>query len=228
MRIKNWKKHQHFKDRKPPWIKLYREILDDIEWHELEPSAAKVLVMLWLIASESNGELPGLKTLSFRLRMPEKDVISSCNLLKHWLGQDDISAISEEDQSDSVERETETEEETDILSPENQATTPVCPHLEILELFGKHLPELPQPMPNLWEGARAKALQQRWKWVMANKAKTKEEGLDFFGRYFVYVSKSDFLSGRNGKWTACDLGWLVKADNFTKVMQGNYQNKEEQ
>lgn len=121
-----------------------------------------------------------------------------------------------------------TTNQEDILSPENQATTPVCPHLEILELFGKHLPELPQPMPNLWEGARAKALQQRWKWVMANKAKTKEEGLDFFGRYFVYVSKSDFLSGRNGKWTACDLGWLVKADNFTKVMQGNYQNKEEQ
>ena len=30
MRIKNWNRFQHFKDRKPPWIKLYRDILDDL------------------------------------------------------------------------------------------------------------------------------------------------------------------------------------------------------
>jgi hypothetical protein len=113
MKIKNWTKHQHFKDRKPPWIKLYRDILDDIEWHELDAKSAKVLVMLWLIASESDGELPSIKTLSFRLRMPEKDVISSCNSLKNWLIQDDISVISERYQVDSVETETETERETE-------------------------------------------------------------------------------------------------------------------
>ncbi len=27
-RIKNWDKFQHFKNRRPPWIKLHREILD--------------------------------------------------------------------------------------------------------------------------------------------------------------------------------------------------------
>ena len=51
MKIKNWSQFQHFKDRRPPWIKLYRDILDDIEWHELDAKSAKVLVMLWLIAS---------------------------------------------------------------------------------------------------------------------------------------------------------------------------------
>lgn len=48
MRIKNWSKFQHFKDRKPPWVKLYRDILDDIEWHELDPLAVKVLVRSYL------------------------------------------------------------------------------------------------------------------------------------------------------------------------------------
>ena len=122
MKIKNWKKHQHFKDRKPPWIKLYREILDDIEWHELDAKSAKVLVMLWLIASENDGELPAIKTLSFRLRMSEKDVISSCNSLSNWLVHDDIGVISERYQVDSVETETETETETkkekEIEAPE--------------------------------------------------------------------------------------------------------------
>jgi len=124
MKIKNWTKHQHFKDRKPPWIKLYRDILDDMDWHELDAKSAKVLVMLWLIASENDGELPPVKTLAFRLRMSEKDVISSCDSLSNWLVHDDISVISERYQSDSVEtereRETETkkEREKEIQAPE--------------------------------------------------------------------------------------------------------------
>ena len=72
-KIKNWHKFQHFKDRKPPWVKLYRDLLDDIDWHELDSKAAKVLVMLWLIASEEDGQIPEIKRLAFRLRISEKD-----------------------------------------------------------------------------------------------------------------------------------------------------------
>ena len=118
--IKGFKKFQHFKDRKPPWIKLYRELLDDLEWHELDAKAAKVLVMLWLIASESDGVLPDTKKLSFRLRISEKEVISSCNNLSHWLEQVDITAISPRYQETRVETETETETETDIVGDEHR------------------------------------------------------------------------------------------------------------
>jgi hypothetical protein len=111
MKIKNWSKFQHFKDRKPPWVKLYRDVLDDLEWHELDPLASKVLVMCWLIASEDEGRLPNIKTLAFRLRMTEKQTLDSINKLSHWLEQDDISAISEQYQLDSLETERETEKE---------------------------------------------------------------------------------------------------------------------
>ena len=111
MQIKNWKKFQHFKDRKPPWVKLYRDVLDDLEWYELDPLASKVLVMCWLIASEDDGKLPPAKTLAFRLRMTEKQTIDCLNKLSHWLEQDDISLISDRYQSDSLETETETETE---------------------------------------------------------------------------------------------------------------------
>jgi len=111
MQIKNWSKFQHFKDRKPPWVKLYRELLDDIEWHLLDPKAAKVLTMLWLIASEFDGELPDIKTLAFRLRLSETETKTAVSKLSHWLIQDDIKTISERYQSDSLETETETETE---------------------------------------------------------------------------------------------------------------------
>jgi len=114
MKIKNWTKFQHFKDRKPPWVKLYRDVLDDMEWYELDPLASKVLVMCWLIASEDEGRLPNTKTLAFRLRMTEKQTLDCLNKLSHWLEQDDIDLISEQYQTDSLEteRETETKKET--------------------------------------------------------------------------------------------------------------------
>jgi len=111
MKIKNWNKFQHFKDRKPPWVKLYRDLLDDIEWHELDPKAAKVLTMLWLIASEDDGNIPSTKQLAFRLRMPEKETEVCISKLSHWLEQDDDSTISERYQDDALETERETEKE---------------------------------------------------------------------------------------------------------------------
>lgn len=110
---------------------------------------------------------------------------------------------------------------------------PACPHTRLLELFGRHLPELPQPKPELWNGKPAEAMKARWRWVLTAKrssgkryAENAAEAVDWFDRFFGYVAKSDFLTGRSGKWTNCDLGWLMKADNFAKVVQGNYENKE--
>ena len=122
MRIKNWSQFQHFKDRRPPWIKLYRDILDDIEWHSLDPQSSKVLVMCWLIASENEGRLPDMKTLAFRLRMSEKNTSESIIKLSHWLEQDDIGVISERYQDDLPETERETEKEK-----RQKATVVACP-----------------------------------------------------------------------------------------------------
>ena len=122
MKIRNWSKFQHFKDRKPPWVKLYRDVLDDMEWYELDPLASKVLVMCWLIASEDEGRLPNTKTLAFRLRMTEKQTLDCLNKLSHWLEQDDIDLISEQYQTDSLETERETE-----TKREKKATVVACP-----------------------------------------------------------------------------------------------------
>jgi len=127
MKIKNWSKFQHFKDRRPPWVKLYRDILDDLEWHELDPLAAKVLVMLWLIASENDGRIPDNKTLAFRLRLTELKTKEIIIKLSHWLEHDDINAISEGYQCDRPERETERETETEKETKREIATIVACP-----------------------------------------------------------------------------------------------------
>ena len=110
---------------------------------------------------------------------------------------------------------------------------PHCPHGDLLDLFAEQLPTLPRPKRELWSGAREAALKARWRWVLTAKkrdgtryATSREEALDWFKRFFAFVAESDFLTGRDGKWTACDLGWLCNETNFAKVIQGNYANKE--
>ena len=121
MQIKNWQKFQHFKNRRPPWIKLYRDLLEDEEWFKLPPASAKVLVMLWLLASEDDtkqGLLPPMSKIAFRLRMPESAVESTCSNLSHWLCQDDIKPISSRHHDGPSETETERESETDVCARE--------------------------------------------------------------------------------------------------------------
>lgn len=125
MRIKNWDRFQHFKDRKPIWIKLYRDLLDDLNWHELDGKSAKALVMIWLIASEELGKLPEIKTLAFRLRMSEKETKEVVTKLSQWLEQDDINTISDGYQDDMPEKrreetDKEKEKETDMPSGVSQ------------------------------------------------------------------------------------------------------------
>lgn len=105
LRIKDWEKFQHFGDRRPPWVKLYRTLLDDLEWHQLEPRAAKVLVMLWLIASENDGFLPGASTLAFRLRTTESDVDGLISQLSHWVIHVDDALISQRNHATTLETE---------------------------------------------------------------------------------------------------------------------------
>lgn len=42
---------------------------------------------------------------------------------------------------------------------------------------------------------------------------------------FKKAEASDYLSGRNGVWTACDIEWLLNQNNMLKVLEGRYDNK---
>jgi hypothetical protein len=110
-RIRNWHKFQHYRKRNPPWIKLHRNLLDDKEWHELDGEAAKALIMLFLLASELDGELLPIATLAFRLRMSEPDAQSLISRLSHWLEHDAGTTLAPCLQDATTETEAETEAE---------------------------------------------------------------------------------------------------------------------
>lgn len=56
--VKNYERFQHYKDRSPPWIKLYNELLDDYEFARLQDASKLHLILIWLLASRSDNVLP--------------------------------------------------------------------------------------------------------------------------------------------------------------------------
>lgn len=46
--------------------------------------------------------------------------------------------------------------------------------------------------------------------------------------YFKKVESSDFLTGRTGNWNGCTFDWILKPANLTKIIEGNYDNKQQQ
>ena len=229
MQIKNWKKFQHFKDRKPPWVKLYRDLLDDIEWFELDPKAAKVLTMLWLIASEDDGNIPTVKQLAFRLRMSEKETEVCIIKLSHWLEHGDNDTISTRYQDDAPETETETELETEkeCISPPSGGL-PNCDHEKVIDLYHKHLPTLRRV--EVWNETRKGYLRQRWREVAEELSGQKDiqvsDILNWFAEFFTHIGQSKFLTGKvnskDGRAFVADLEWILKPSNFAKIVEGKY------
>lgn len=91
-----------------------------------------------------------------------------------------------------------------------------CPQTQIIALYHELLPELPPARE--WPEANASQLRARWR------SSPERQSLDWWRKFFGYVHESDFLMGRKTDFQA-SLMWLVKASNFAKVVNGNYENR---
>src|SRR5512139_846058 len=113
---KNWSEFQHYKDRKPAWIKLHRSLLDDYEFACLPLASRALAPLLWLLASEyEDGEITcGDDALAFRLRMSVKDFRTALKpLIEHGFFTSDSTLLADCKRGASPEKERETEKETE-------------------------------------------------------------------------------------------------------------------
>jgi len=119
LRVKDWHQFQHYKNRKPPWIRLYSTLIDDPEYHNLSSEAAKALPLIWLAASEYSidGILPDIKRLAFRMHYDSAVLAKLITELNHWIICEDNTMLAEclhraipEQSRAETERETEQRE----------------------------------------------------------------------------------------------------------------------
>jgi hypothetical protein len=69
--VTNWRKFQHYRDRRPAWIKLYPELLQNQNYRDLEFFHRALLFDIWLLYAASGCELQASPAkLSRRLGYP--------------------------------------------------------------------------------------------------------------------------------------------------------------
>lgn len=116
--------------------------------------------------------------------------------------------------------EIDTSPDGDVGKPAAAGVSDQCPHQQIIELYHQHLPMARRVRE--WTAARQQTLRSRWR------EKPKRQNLEWWGRFFAYVAESDFLTGKvstpGRKPFELSLDWLLKAENFTKVIEGAYEN----
>ena len=91
-----------------------------------------------------------------------------------------------------------------------------CPHQEILKLYADTLPMLMQV--KIWSDKRKRLLKARWC------EDVKRQNIDWWHKFFSFIAKSDFLTGKATDWQA-DIEWILNSANFIKILEGKYENK---
>lgn len=156
--VKNWENLQHYKDRAPPWIKLYNHLLDDYEFACLQDASKLHLLLIWLLASRNNNRLPynprwikqrigvdsdvdlnELLSLGFIEVEPSEDGVS--RLLEHNastpLAESKQVATTEKSREEG-EREAEEEKSRKRGKPLDYSSWPQLPSDDILKSWLAH------------------------------------------------------------------------------------------
>ena len=96
------------------------------------------------------------------------------------------------------------------LSPSAKADAPLSDFSDrVMEEWNREIAGSPLPPAKRMTPGRRKALA----------ARVREHGEDAVLVAIRGMVGSDFHSGRSGKWTEGDLGWLLKPENFAKMLE---------
>jgi len=113
-----------------------------------------------------------------------------------------------------VENETENEDAVETEKDQTEETLPSCPFEKIKQLYNSTCISFSK-IKGI-DGTRRTAVAARWKTY---------KSLDAFLELFKITEESNFLKGNNDRnWTAT-FDWLMKPNNFAKVLEHTYDNK---
>src|SRR3990167_3729679 len=130
LHVKNWAKFQHYKNRSPTWIKLYRNLLQDYHFRKLPDRCKLQLVLIWLLAASHDGMVPNdrehLRNVLGLSRGPDLDTLIN----QGFLTENASIVLAQRERREDKRREEESKP-VDKSKPKGQQT---AEQLEALNL----------------------------------------------------------------------------------------------
>lgn len=117
---------------------------------------------------------------------------------------------------DNVDNSNNSNKNCDLNSSnETYDTRSSVPYEDIVNAYNTICTSMPKVIKTTPD--RKKAIKARW---------NEYKDMNVFIELFNKAEKSDFLSGRDSKWSGCAFDWLLNSKNILKVLEGNYDNKQ--
>jgi hypothetical protein len=86
LRIVNWDRFQHYRDRNPPWIKLYRDLLTSQTWVTLDDAGRVLAIACMMLAAATGNKIPFdpayVRRVAYLNRDPDFSALLSLNFLE--------------------------------------------------------------------------------------------------------------------------------------------------
>jgi hypothetical protein len=75
LEIRNWSRYQHYKDRRPPWVKLHVDVLTDEKLTALDVPTRLLALLLLAVAANRDNKIPhDARWLAVETNMPASQV----------------------------------------------------------------------------------------------------------------------------------------------------------
>ena len=229
IKIKKWSKYQSYKDRKPPWIRFHRSMLDNYEYQTMSAEARALLPMLWLLACENEDPTSGIidqdiKKISFRLRQSVENIEYCLRELQVSDFVECIESVTEslQNSNESVtpetETETETEEEGGQVTPSSGKAPLPFNSTVVMNIWNEVMSDTSAYGKKLMDDT----LRNRINNLTRNEFPTEDE----WRKYFEALKTSDFLMGktetRGRKPFRLSLEFAVRPSKMNNFFEGHY------
>lgn len=230
--------HSEYRDlKKGQLITSIPDIMDDCSWHvgyrKIKPTKDQVYqVIEWLRnpsgkisrnCYESNGESNKRATMITTMKATQSMLINVENYSYYQdsknyesnnesNNENETKGIREQRQPDNINKNDKNDKNNNIiLSKDN-----ICNTEELQPIIDKW------NSLNLSKAITLKPSTQRYKML---KARIKEYGIDKIIQAIESINNSSFLKGQNNRSWVITFDWLVRPNNFPKVLEGNYLDK---
>jgi hypothetical protein len=221
------------------WFRLYDGLLNDPKVQKLPPTAFKVLINLWCIASQNDGVIPE-EHLAHTLRMRPDRCREAVNLLfslrlldrdgtelrpHKWRERNpnhDHSATrtrayrAKSRHSDAAVTPLEVEVEVEVeVDKKVKASGDALPVKEAFEAYNLKASSLGLAQAKVLTPGRATKLR----------ARLEEHGLEGWKEALAAIERQPFLLGRNDRAWRVSLDFLLQTASLNKVREGAYSDE---
>lgn len=225
------------------WFRFYDDVINDPKVQNLSGDLFKLWVNFLCLASKNNGSIPPLNEVAFALRCDEASVtLASQDFLKRGLLDQKFGKLyphnwnkrqfKSDTSTDRTKRYRDRHKNVTVTSQERPQITdteqrqkqkdkpPVVPlggeEQEAFEFFCSAASRSGLPVPSNFTPSRRKFLKARL---------VDCGGLEGWKVAMSKLEASDFCCGKVSDFKA-NFDFVLQAKSFTKLMEGNYDNRE--